>query len=63
MPRKKNMSVKSTKKKGPGRGWHGSSADHAAAGRKGGLARSARWKQAHSANEETSTMNEEASLA
>lgn len=44
------MSTNSTKKKGPGRGWHGSSADHAAAGKKGGLARSARWKQAHSAD-------------
>lgn len=63
MTKKKSLSAKPTKKKGPGRGWHGSSADHAAAGRKGGLARSARWKLSHSTTEEKSTVNEEASLA
>lgn len=63
MSRKKNMSAKTTKKKGPGRGWHGSSADHAAAGRKGGLARSAHWKQAHGINKDTGAVPEESTAA
>lgn len=57
---KNSSTPKKAKKKGPGRGWHGSSADHAAAGRKGGFVRAARWRAAHQASDTTDTKKNEA---